>query len=235
MTSWRPAPAGPDRPDGDSRVQGTRRHLLNNEGQHDVSDNARFDHGQPGADNQVRDDLAGIDLGIRSESFEITPELVAANLTFGGSQVMKLPGEMISAVERIWLDRDFTWPTTIAVTRISLSVDPEPGAEPPETVWSRVSILGTGWDPDRPVSLKWNNAFGFPGASIALPDAQPGQSGFFGADVVLKTVRKRHSDFVWEHNNQLVLVAQQKAQNGQILKSADQRAIPPHVVWQWIR
>ena len=181
------------------------------------------------------DDVVDQDLGIRSETFEITPDLVAANLSFGGSQVMKLPGEMVSAVERIWLDPDFVWPTTVSVTRISLSVEPEPGSEPPEQVWSRVSILGTGWATDSPVSLKWNNAFGFPGASIALPDAQPGQSGFFGVDVVLKATPKRHPDFVWDYNNQLVLVAQQKASSGQIVRSADQRAIPPHVVWQWVR
>ncbi|MCY7326301.1 MAG: hypothetical protein LH605_09250 [Microbacteriaceae bacterium] len=170
------------------------------------------------------------DLGISSEAFEVTAGLVAANLTFGGGQ---LPGEMISTVERIWLDKDFIWPTTITVTRIMLSAEPSADTEPPQEVWSRVSILGTGWATDRPVSLNWNNAFGFPGASITLPDAQPDPAGFFGLDVVLKTTPRRHSDFVWDHNNQLVLVAQQKAKDGQIENSAAQRAIPPHVVWQW--
>ena len=177
----------------------------------------------------------GRDLGIRSDSFEVTPELVSENLTFGAGHLMKLPAEMISAMERIWLDRDFVWPTTISITRISLSVDPAPGEEPPQEVWSRVSILGTGWSKDRPVSLKWNNAFGFPGASIALPDAQPTETGFFGVDVVLRTTHRQHADFVWDYNNQLVLVAQQKAQSGQIERSADQRGVPPHVVWQWVR
>lgn len=175
------------------------------------------------------------DLGIRSDAFEVTPDLVAANLSFGGGQLMKLPGEMLHAMERIWLDRDFVWPTTISITRIAVTVEPAPGEEPPQEVWSRVSILGTGWTKDRPVSLKWNNAFGFPGASIALPDAQPTATGFFGVDVVLKTTHRHHSDFVWEYNNQLVLVAQQKAPNGKIERSADQRGVPPHVVWQWIR
>ena len=115
------------------------------------------------------------DLGISSEPFEITAELVATNLDFGGGH---LPDEMMSTVERIWLDTDFTWPTTLAVTRIMLSVEPSPDTEPPQEVWSRVSILGTGWASDRPVSLTWNNAFGFPGASIALPAAQPNQNGF---------------------------------------------------------
>ncbi|MET3768337.1 hypothetical protein ABIB15_001017 [Marisediminicola sp. UYEF4] len=172
------------------------------------------------------------DLGISSEPFEVTAELVATNLNFGGGQ---LPDEMMSTVERIWLDTDFTWPTTLAVTRIMLSVEPSPDTEPPQEVWSRVSILGTGWASDRPVSLTWNNAFGFPGASIALPAAQPNDNGFFGIDVVMKTTPRRHSDFVWEHNNQLVLVAQQKDEAGQIEHSAAQRAIPPHVIWQWAR
>lgn len=172
------------------------------------------------------------DLGISSEPFEITAELVATNLNFGGGQ---LPDEMMSTVERIWLDTDFTWPTTLAVTRIMLSVEPSPDTEPPQEVWSRVSILGTGWASDRPVSLTWNNAFGFPGASIELPAAQPNDNGFFGIDVVMKTTPRRHSDFVWEHNNQLVLVAQQKDEAGQIEHSAAQRAIPPHVIWQWAR
>ena len=174
-------------------------------------------------------------LDARAEPFEITPTMVAANLSFGGNQVMQLPGEMMSAVERIWLDANFTWPTTISITRITLDVTPAPGAEPPQEVWSRVSIMGTGWSPDSPVSLKWNNAFGFPGASIALPDAQPGATGFFGTEVILKTVPRRAADFVWEQNNQLVLVAQQRAESGQIMHEADQRAIPPHVVWQWIK
>lgn len=171
-------------------------------------------------------------LGISSTPFEVTADLVAANLTFGGGQ---LPDEMLSAVERIWLDKDFSWPTTLAVTRIMLSVEPSPDTEPPQEVWSHVSILGTGWASDRPVSLIWNNAFGFPGASIALPDAQPDQHGFFGVDVVMKTTPRRHSDFVWEQNNQLVLVAQQRDEHGQVEHSAAQPAIPPHVIWQWAR
>lgn len=172
------------------------------------------------------------DLGISSEPFEVTADLVATSLTFGGGQ---LPDEMMSTVQRVWLDKDFSWPTTLAVTRIMLSVEPSPDSEPPQEVWSRVSILGTGWHSDRPVSLEWNNAFGFPGASIALPEAQPDENGFFGIDVVMKTTPRRHSDFVWEHNNQLVLVAQQKDEEGQIERSASQRAIPPHVIWQWAR
>lgn len=174
------------------------------------------------------------DLGLRAESFEITPELVAANLTFGGRQVMKLPGEMVSAVERIWRDSEFVWPTTVSVTGITMDVEPNPGAEPPQHAWSRVSVLGTGWTPGQPVALKWNNAFGFPGDAISLPDAEAGPNGFFGVDIVLKTVPKRHTDFVWAQQDQLVLEAQQPGKDGTILR-ADQRAIPPHVVWQWIR
>lgn len=188
------------------------------------------DSNRPGGE-----EITDHDLGLRSESFEITPELVAANLTFGGSQVMKLPGEMISAVERIWLDTEFTWPTTISVTSISMSVEPAPGAEPPQEVWSHVSILGTGWAADKPVTLKWNNAFGFPDATIVLPEAKPGPTGFFGVDVIMKTAPKRHADFVWDLANQLVLVAEQKSSDGKATRTAEQRAIPPHVVWQWIR
>lgn len=174
-------------------------------------------------------------LGIRSNPFEVTPEIVAANLTFGGGQVMTLPDEMISAMGRVWLDSAFDWPTTISITRIALDGEPSIGTGSPHEVWSRVSILGTGWAVDRPVSLTWNNAFGFSGASIALPDAQPTDRGFFGVDVVLKTTPRHHADFVWEYNSQLVLVARQKASNGKIQRSADQRGVPPHVVWQWVR
>lgn len=183
----------------------------------------------------VGEQMSDRDLGIRSEPFEVTPALVAANLSFGGTQVMNIPGEMVSAVERIWLDNEFTWPTTISITRITLAVDDAPDADTPQTVWSRVSILGTGWVDERPVSLAWNNAFGFADATISLPDVQPTPTGFFGVDVIMKTSPKHHADFVWDQNNQLVLVAQQKTESGEVLRGADQKAIPPHVVWQWTR
>ena len=196
------------------------------------------DDADRGAEGRVNGDTAHaepVDLQISSEPFEITSELVAANLFASAHDAIELPEEMKSTVERIWRDAAFTWPTTISVTRITLSVDETPGADQPQSVYSRVSVIGTGWDGDRPVALKWNNAFGFPGASINLPDAQPTSTGFFGVDLILKTTPRKHAEFVWESNNQLVLVAQQKADSGQITRQTEQRALPPHIVWQWVR
>jgi len=121
------------------------------------------------------------------------------------------------------------------VTRITLSVEPEPDAEPPQQVWSRVSVLGTGFAPSEPVSLSWGNAFGFPNATIGLPDATADDRGFFGVDLILKTVPKRHYEFVWDFDHQLVLIAQQAGPGGEGQRRAEQRGIPPHVVWQWAR
>lgn len=176
-----------------------------------------------------------IDLELAAEPFEITSELVAANMFASAHDTIELPEEMKSTVERIWRDADFAWPTTISITRVTFTVEDAPGEEPPQRVWSRVSVLGTGWAADRPVSLKWNNAFGFPGASITLPEAQPTDNGFFGVDLILKTTPRKNAEFVWEANNQLVLVAQQKADNGQIMRETEQRNLPPHLVWQWVR
>lgn len=171
---------------------------------------------------------------ISATQLEVTPELVASHLTIGGGRVMKWPASISDrfAVERI--DIHLLMPTTISVSRITLIVDPAPGANPPQTVWSRVAIFGTGWDPSRPVSIKWNNAFGFPGASIPLPDATPNSGGMFAMEVVHKTVHRRHSDFYWDLNLQLVLVARQTHPNGAPLLDADERGIPPHVIWQWV-
>jgi len=47
-------------------------------------------------------------------------------------------------------------------------------------------------------------------------------------------VPKSGKDWVWEQNNQLVLVAQQRRPNGSIEFQDDYRPIPPHVLWQWI-
>jgi len=175
------------------------------------------------------------DLGVHSEQFEVTLDFVAANLTFADSDGMKLPDDMVSAFERVWLDDDFAWPTTVQVTRILLSVEPDPSAEPPQEVWSRVSILGTGWEGDRPVTLRWTNAAGFPGGRVDLPAAQPGAAGFFGIDIVLKTSPRRAAEFAWGKDAQLALVAEQSAPEGAQLHRADDREIPPHVLWQWIR
>lgn len=176
-----------------------------------------------------------VDLELSAEPFEVTSELIAANLFASAHDAIELPEEMKSTVERIWRDADFSWPTTISVTRITLSVDDVAGAEPPQSVYSRVSVLGTGWDAQRPVFLRWNNAFGFPGESIALPEVQPTDNGFFGIDLILKTTPRKNAQFVWEANNQLVLVAQQKTDTGQVTRETEQRGLPPHIVWQWVR
>jgi hypothetical protein len=171
---------------------------------------------------------------ITAKPLEVTPELIASHLTIGGSRVMKWPPSAIEQFAAGQIDIHRWMPTTISVSRITLMVDPAPGAEPPQTVWSRVTIFGTGWDRNRPVALKWNNAWGFPGTSIPLPDAAPGPGGIFSMEVVHKTVHRRHSEFYWDHNLQLVLVARQTHPNGAPLLDAHQRGIPPHVIWQWV-
>lgn len=179
-----------------------------------------------GADVVVRE------LGVRVEPFPITPALVAQNLSFGADDA-RLPPEMMSALERVWEDRAFTWPTTVAITRLTLAVEPDEQRDPPQQVWSRVSVLGTGWLPDQPVSLSWQNAFGFPGAEIPMPTIAADQNGFFGADLVLRTTPRHHNRFSWGADEQLVLLAEQQGEESTL--SARQEAVPPHVVWQWIR
>lgn len=176
-----------------------------------------------------------IDLKISVEPFEITADMVVANLFASAHDAIELPEEMKGTVERIWRDADFTWPTTISVTRITLSSEDAEGAEPPQHLWSRISILGTGWVDDRPVVLTLNNAFGFPGASIELTHVQPSNNGFFGIDLILRTTPRKHAEYVWGAENQLVLVAQQKSDEGRIVRETEQRALPPHLLWQWVR
>jgi hypothetical protein len=171
---------------------------------------------------------------IRAEPVNVTPELIIANLTLGGSRVMKWPPDVLGKIRPGILDPHVLWPTMVMVTRIVLIVDPAPTDDPPQTVWSRVSLFGAGWQTGFPVSLKWNNAWGFPGTSIPLPTAAVDSAGFFAMDLVHKTVHRRHTDFLWEYLNQLVIVAQQKNQSGQIILTADERGIPPHVIWQWV-
>lgn len=173
-------------------------------------------------------------LEISAHPVETTQEYLAKTLTVSGGRLRDLRGGFSEFFDPSRIEAALIWPTAIWATRIVLTVNPAPAEDPPQQVSSRVSFFGTGWEPGRPVSLKWNNAFGFPGASIPLPDAMPGSNGFFAIDVVHKTVHKRHGEFYWEFMNQLVIVAQQKAPSGQILRSADQRGIPPHVIWQWV-
>lgn len=198
----------------------------------DLTDRAPGDSSRPAAEP--------VDLQLASEPFEITPELVAANLFASAHDTIELPDEMKSTVERIWRDADFSWPTTISVTQVTFRVDDAPGAqtsqsEPSQSVYSRVSVLGTGWDAERPVSLAWGNAFGFPGDSITLPEAQPTANGFFGIDLILKTTPRKNAEFVWDAKDQLMLVARQTAENGQVIRETEQRGLPPHILWQWVR
>lgn len=188
-----------------------------------------------GKDEHPEADALVRQLEISVHPVEITKEYLAKTLTISGGRIMDLTSPASEFFDPAHINLSIVWPTQILVTRIALTVDPAPGADPPQTVTSRVSFLGMGWEPGRPVSLKWNNAHGFPGASIALSDAMPGSNGFFAVDAVHKTVHRRHGEFYWDLNNQLVIVAQQKAPSGQILRYADERGIPPHVIWQWVR
>ena len=89
------------------------------------------------------------------------------------------------------------------------------------------------------VKTKWNNAFGFPdngaGAnSIQLQSPVPDAGGRFAFQVIHKAVKRAAKDWLWEANNQIVLVAQQSHATGPILRSSFQRYVPPHVLWQWV-
>lgn len=171
--------------------------------------------------------LAALDLRARTERFEVTPDLVAANLSFGGDD-LELPDEMMSAVKRIYLDKDFIWPTTVAVTRVG-------GAEGEfssrDEAWSRISVLGTGFDPARPVHLMLTHGR----ETIELADATPDASGFVGVDVIVRAVPKRSSDPVWAEVDALALVARQTDVGGQVTHTAEQIHVPAHALWQWVR
>jgi hypothetical protein len=170
---------------------------------------------------------------IRVKPFNVTAEMIGAALTVGERRVMKWPTSIVELF-RPGITDHVVWPTSVLVTRIMLSVDPAPGQEPPQTVWSDVSLLGLGWQPSLTVSLKWNNAWDFPGTSIALGDVVPDSHGFFGLEVAHKTVRRHPPDYEWSFMNTLVIVAQQKDASGKIVLNAEERGIPPHVIWQWV-
>lgn len=167
-------------------------------------------------------------LDARSEPFEVTPSLVATTLSFDGNEV---PGEMMSAVERIWQDRDFTWPTTLSVTAISVTVE---GAGDDARSVSRVSVVGTGFDPERPVRIAWRNAPGFPGGTAELVEVRTDAHGFFGAEIRATTAPRRAAEFTWDAASQLALVASQ-AGGPDGGRSAEQHPLPPHALWHWVR
>ena len=172
---------------------------------------------------------------VRAEPQEITLEKLMGGMTlFGNTPIRGYGSRLIDATKEIFEVTWERWPPTIWVNQIVLSVQPAAGANPPQTVTTSVGVVGLGFRPAVPVNLKWNNAWGFPGTSVPLPDGVPSNSGIFGLTLHHTTVRKSAKDWVWEYLNQLVLVAQQRRGDGSIEFQADYRAVPPHVLWQWI-
>ena len=171
---------------------------------------------------------------VHAKVLELTPEDLAAGITLFGAPLPKLSLKMIDVVkESPSVGWDF-WPPTIAVTRIMLATQPAPGGNPPQTVSASVTVVGFGFRPGVHVRLKWNNAWGFPGTSIPLPDGVPNSGGRFSLLLQHTTVPKAGKDWVWEQMNQLVLVAQQLRSNGSIEFDVSYRPVPPHVLWQWV-
>ena len=183
------------------------------------------------------------DVEMRFETVELTPELLLGGLTLwdapiGGSIAGRLSEGISGLLELPW----DVWPTTIRVAQISISTEPIVVAtawSPPEVIWTRVSIIGFGWAPNLPVITKWNNTFGFPdngeGAnSIKLQTPIPDANGRFAFQTIHRGVPRPPAEWHWEANNQLVLVARQGQPGSSDYRYADQRYIPPHVLWQWV-
>lgn len=183
------------------------------------------------------------DIEMRFEPLEVTPELLLGGLTvwdapIGGRAATHLSEGIRGLLELPW-DH---WPTTIRVTQISISTEPivvPTPWDPPERTWARVSIVGFGWAPNTPVITKWNNAFGFPdngeGAnSIKLQTPVPDANGRFAFQTIHRGVARPAAEWRWEGNLQIVLVARQGQPSSPDYRYADQRYIPPHVLWQWV-
>ena len=171
---------------------------------------------------------------VRAEPQEVTREKFLEGLTVYGNPVRGYGSRLVDAMTPIYeLSWDF-WPPTIWVNQILLAVAPAAGANPPQTVTSAVAVFAMGFRPGVAVNLKWNNALGFPGASVPLPDGVPDSHGRFSLTLHHTAVAKRAKDWYWEELNQLVLVAQQRRPDGFIEIEADFRPVPPHVLWQWI-
>jgi len=170
---------------------------------------------------------------VRAEPQELTLEKLVA-----GATIYDLPirgfAHVFDAMKEIFELSWERWPPTILVNQILVAAQGAPGANPPQTVTTSVTVFGLGFRPGVPVNLKWNNAWGFPGTSVALPDGVPDSNGRFSLILHHTVVPKSGKDWVWEQNNQLVLVAQQRRPNGSIEFQDDYRPIPPHVLWQWI-
>jgi hypothetical protein len=190
------------------------------------------------------DDSGGIrqyadnEIEMRFEPLEVTPELLMKGLAVWGAPIPSGAATRLMPGIRELFESPWTvWAPTIRVTQISISTEPNPFPTPwtpPEVTWARVSILGLGWEPGAPVITKWNNAFGFPDNgegtnSIKLQTPIPDQSGHFAFQTLHRGVPRPRSEWQWEANKQLVIVAYQGP-----LRMASQPHIPPHVLWQWI-
>jgi hypothetical protein len=183
------------------------------------------------------------ELEMRFEPLEVTPELLLTGLTVWDAPIASGVATRLGEGIRGLLDLPWdTWPATIRVTQISISTEllvvPTPW-RPPEITWARVSIVGFGWAPNVPVITKWNNAFGFPdngeGAnSIKLQSPVPDANGRFAFQTVHRGVPRPAPEWLWGANLQLVLVARQGQPGSADYRYADQRYIPPHVLWQWV-
>lgn len=171
----------------------------------------------------------------RTETFEVTPELVLANLGFGGQEALELPVEMRSAFQRVWHDDEFRWPTSVTVIGIDSVVDPTPaaGGQTAGGVGTRISLLGTGWQPGTSVGLTLENAFGLPGDVSTLPRVEPSAKGFFGVRILIPSIPRARRDYVWNAEQQLRLSAEQPVTDGDALR-ASEGELPPHVLWRWV-
>jgi len=171
---------------------------------------------------------------VRAEPLELTLEKFVAGTSIFGSPIRDFSSRFIDATKEIFQISWEFWPPTIWVDQILVNATPAAGAHPPQNVKTDVSVFGLGFRPGVPVNLKWNNAFGFPGASVPLPDGIPDSHGRFGLVLHHTTVSKPAKDWYWEYMNQLVLVAQQRRPDGFIEFEDDFRAVPGHVLWKWI-
>ena len=192
-------------------------------------------------DAPVQYDSAEIEM--RFEPLEVTPDLIAAGLTLWNTPIKaKVASHLDDVIRGIFELGWEAWPPTVGVSQISVSTEPRviaTAGAPPEVTWARVSIFGFGFAPGSPVTTKWNNAFGFPdngvGAnSIKLQSPVPDANGRFAFQTIHRGVLRAAADWLWQPNQQLVIVAQQGVPGSPSWREAAQRYIPGHVLWQWI-
>ena len=183
------------------------------------------------------------DIEMRFESLDVTPDLLMTGLTLWNRPIKaRVTTRFDDFLREIFALPWEVWPPTVGVTQISVSTEPRITAEmglPPEITWARVSIFGFGFKPGDAVTTKWNNAFGFPdngvGAnSIKLQSPIPDSGGRFAFQTIHRGVLRPAAEWLWQPNQQLVIVAQQGLPGTATWREAYQRYIPPHVLWQWI-